>query len=54
MESGPEVEAADEEALHDALGLGESGGHGLGLVGEGQDGGVRGEGAEEAGDEGLG
>lgn len=56
VESGPEVEAADEEALHDALGLGEPGDHGVGAIGEGEDGdqGGVGLGAEEAGDEGLG
>lgn len=55
MEAGPEVEAADEEALHDALGFGEGGDHGVGLVRKSEDGGAgRDEGLEDASDEGLG
>lgn len=54
MEPGPEVEAAEEEALEGALGLGEARDHGVGAVGESVDGGGAGDGAEDAGDEGLG
>jgi len=53
VEAGPEVEAAHVEALHGTLGLGETGDHGMGAVGEG----VNGEKialTEEAGDEGVG
>lgn len=53
MEPRPEVEAADVEALHGALGLGEAGDHGVGGVREGVD---REEAvlAQQAGDEGVG
>lgn len=52
VEAGPEVETADVEALHGALGLGEAGDHGVGAVGEGVDGEKMAL-AEEAGDEGV-
>lgn len=54
MEPGPEVEAADEEALHDALGLGKGGDHRVGAVGEGADVGRGAVGAENADGKGLG
>lgn len=38
VEAGPEVEAADVEALHGTLGLGETGDHGMGAIGEGVNG----------------
>lgn len=52
VEARPEVEAADVEALHGALGLGEAGDHGVGAVGEGVDG-EEAVLAQEAGDEGV-
>lgn len=54
VEPRPEVEAADKEGLHNALGLGEAGDHRLGPIGEGMDGGRGGVVPEDAGDEGLG